>query len=243
MTRRGRLRARVLDTKDLGAALAEDMYRLYARYYAGCSRALFLSDLETKDHCLLLEDGTGILRGFTTLAVGRHRLDGRDMGSLFSGDTVIHHEYWGEQTLPRAWCELAGRIKARQPDLPLYWFLIVKGHRTYRYLKVFSHAYYPAPGRATPPQARRIMDFLARERFGEWYDASSGVIRFTESRGHLRPEWAALEEAGRNKPEVAFFLERNPGHGQGDELVCLTELDEDNLKRQALQAFRRGLET
>ena len=27
-------------------------------------------------------------------------------------------------------------------------------------------------------------------------------------------------------PHVAFFLERNPGFVQGDELVCLTKIDE-----------------
>ena len=34
-----------------------------------------------------------------------------------------------------------------------------------------------------------------------------------------------------NDPHVAFFLKRNPGHGDGDELVCLTELSDDNLTR------------
>ncbi|WP_419650260.1 hypothetical protein [Thiolapillus sp.] len=152
-------------------------------------------------------------------------------------------QFWGEQTLPRAWCRFAGHLKAQEPQLPLYWLLIVKGHRTYRYLKVFSRRYFPAVNCQTPEPVRRIMDCLAQERFGQCYDATTGVIHFPGSRGYLKPEWAALDDNKQGKPEVAFFLEKNPGHGQGDELVCLTELVESNLKRQALQAFCRGMET
>ncbi|WP_456444550.1 hypothetical protein [Thiolapillus sp.] len=237
------LSARVLSVAQLESALAERMYRLFARYYGGGSQSMFLEDLQAKDYCLLLENERKQLCGFTTLAVCEHQVEGKPLRSLFSGDTIIHHEYWGSQVLPRAWCQLAGSIKSQAPDLPLYWFLIVKGHRTYRYLKLFSREYHPAPDRPVPAALRTLMDFLARERFGECYDSESGVIRFPRSRGYLRPEWEALDVANRNKPDVAFFLEKNPGHGRGDELVCLTELDEKNLKRQALQAFLGGLKT
>ncbi len=232
--------ARVLSVALLDGALAERMYRLFARYYGGSSQAMFLEDLQAKDYCLLLENDRNQLCGFTTLAVSEHQVEGKRLRSLFSGDTIIHHEYWGSQALPQAWCQLAGSIKSQAPELPLYWFLIVKGHRTYRYLKLFSRTYYPAPGWSTPAPQQRIMDFLARDRFGKCYDPERGVIRFPQSRGYLRPEWVALDRAHKNKPEVAFFLEKNPGHGRGDELVCLTELDEKNLKRQALQAFLGG---
>ena len=237
-----RLAAHVLSVSDLGTAYAESMYRLYATYYAGGSRSLFMQDLSLKDYCILLQDEQQVVRGFTTLAVSDHVISGRRLRSLFSGDTVIQHQYWGEQTLPRAWCRFAGHIKAQEPQLPLYWLLIVKGHRTYRYLKVFSRRYFPAVNRRTPESVRHIMASLAQERFGQCYDAKTGVIRFPESRGYLKPEWAALDNNKQGKPEVAFFLEKNPGHGQGDELVCLTELEENNLKRQALQAFCRGME-
>jgi hypothetical protein len=36
---------------------------------------------------------------------------------------------------------------------------------------------------------------------------------------------------------------KNPVRGRGDELVCLTERNENNLERQALLAFRRGMKT
>jgi hypothetical protein len=40
-------------------------------------------------------------------------------------------------------------------------------------------------------------------------------------------------------PDVAFFLEANPGHAMGDELACLAEISERNLTPAALRAMRR----
>jgi hypothetical protein len=37
---------------------------------------------------------------------------------------------------------------------------------------------------------------------------------------------------------VAFFLEKNPGHGQGDELVCLAEVSPTNLTRAGLRLWQ-----
>ncbi len=56
----------------------------------------------------------------------------------------------------------------------------------------------------------------------------TGVVRFTRPqvlRDHLR---GISNERLRN-PHVAFFAQRNPGHGNGDELVCITELGPGNL--------------
>jgi hypothetical protein len=42
---------------------------------------------------------------------------------------------------------------------------------------------------------------------------------------------------------VQYFLQRNPGHAEGDELACLTELDDANLNaagRRMVRAGQRG---
>ena len=72
--------------------------------------------------------------------------------------------------------------------------------------------------------ARRSWTQLARQRFGDAFDAGArrGVVSAV-----ARPPEAGLggDRAGRGgAPDVAFFLRRNPGYAAGDELVCLTEL-------------------
>jgi hypothetical protein len=76
--------------------------------------------------------------------------------------------------------------------------------------------------------------------FGDAWKPDEGVIRFPASHGHLRGDIAASSQERRHNPWVRFFLGRNPGYADGEELVCLTEMRADNLRRGALAAFREG---
>lgn len=235
------LTATETDVDDLGASEIHNMYHLYGQYYESTSLELFTRDLSAKDQAILLFDRDRILRGFSSLAVLEGTVKDQVCQIIFSGDTIIDHRYWGEQTLPFTWIRLAGKIKARSPELPLYWFLIVKGHRTYRYLPAFSRNYYPIWSSPTPPETKAWIDRLATMRFGKHYDSASGLVRFPSSRGQLRGDWACVPEEDLRRPEVRFFLEQNPGYANGHELVCLTELHESNLKPLARRLFIQGM--
>jgi hypothetical protein len=238
MTARSSLIApQAVEVATLDAAQHEAMYALYARYYDAASRERFLSDLADKRYVVLLHDQAHALQGFSTLAEYQREFDGRTIGVLFSGDTIVDTQHWGQQALAFAWLRLAGRLKARAPERPLYWFLISKGHRTYRFLSAFARQFWPAFDRPTPSRIQALMNALARERFGDDFDAATGVIRFAESRGHLREPFAEVSAAHRRLPEVAFFLARNPGYTRGDELVCLCELAADKLQPLGRRIF------
>ncbi|MGH9719068.1 MAG: hypothetical protein ACRD8O_02565 [Bryobacteraceae bacterium] len=214
-----------------------EMFRLYETYFESTSEAIFSEDLASKHSAIVLFDATERIQGFSTLEL----IEFEGGRAIFSGDTIVNHEFWGEQTLPVAWCRYAGQIKARHKEEPLYWFLISKGYRTYRYLPLFAHAYHPSWRSPTPPETQRLMDALARRKFGKCYIPAKGVVRFPKSRGQLRESWAGISPVLRTKPEVRFFLERNPGYRRGDELVCLTELSEANMRSFARMAFAEGM--
>lgn len=216
------------------------MFDLYNRYYDATSRPLFEADLRNKDYVVTLREPSGALAGFSTLAVMAAEIGGKPLRAIYSGDTIIDHAHWGRQALAFTWIRFAGTVKAWAPDLPLYWFLIVKGHRTYRYLSAFSVDFFPRWDRPTPVDVRDVMDHLARRRFSDAYDTTRGVVSFPCSRGHLKPEWALVEETEAARPDVAFFLRSNPGYARGDELVCLTELASDNLRPLARRVFEQG---
>jgi hypothetical protein len=216
------------------------MFDLYDKYYAATSRPLFEADLRSKDFVVTLREPSGALAGFSTLAVLTAEIGGERLRAIYSGDTIIDHAHWGTQALAFTWIRFAGTIKAWAPEQPLYWFLIVKGHRTYRYLSAFSVDFFPRWDTPTPARTRAVMDALARARFAGDYDASRGVVSFPQSRGHLKPQWAAIEPDEAARPDVAFFLRSNPGYGRGDELVCLTELASDNLRPLARRVFDQG---
>jgi hypothetical protein len=213
------------------------MWNLYRRFYAGTHRALFDADLAAKDSLLLLRDEAGDIQGFSTIAVGITELDGRAIRYVFSGDTIVSREFWGSQALAFSWLRYVGELKRQQPDLPLYWFLIVKGHRTFRYLPTFAREFYPHWERDTPESHSALMRKLAEERFGDAFDAASGLIRYPESHGHLANGYAEANEREAAREDVSFFLRRNPGYRDGHELVCLCELARENLRPLARRLF------
>ena len=188
----------------------------------------------------MLHDEAGAVVGFSSLAILNLEIDGRRLRAIYSGDTIIDRPHWGTQALAFAWLRFAGAVKAQVRDLPLYWFLIVKGHRTYRYLSAFSIDFYPHWQLPTPAWAQSVMTGLARRRFNDAYDAERGVVSFPQSRGHLKPAWAAIESEEASRPDVAFFLQSNPAYMRGDELMCLTELSSGNLRPLARRVFEQG---
>jgi hypothetical protein len=229
------------------AALKDDdvasMTHLFDRYYESTTPTQFTKDLASKTHVIELRDG-GALCGFSTLSV--YELDtvqGQPgpITVMFSGDTIIDRAYWGEQALALAFCRFAGTIKATRPDRPLYWLLIAMGHRTYRYLHLFARSYYPRPGDSPSSALANLAGDVARRRFGNAYDHAQGLVRFGAAATRLRAQWHGERVARRPSPAISYFLERNPQHALGDELVCLCELEASNLRSFALKAFREGM--
>lgn len=231
----------ITPVESLGEQTVSEMYALYRRYYDGTSDSLFRGDLAEKDLVVLLRDEAARIQGFSTTVVTEHMFEGSRLRAFFSGDTVVDEQYWGQQTLSTAWFKLTGGIKAADPGSPLYWFLLVKGHRTYRYLRAFFNVFSPAYDRETLPREKALMDMLARDRFAEAYDSERGLISFPTSHGHLDSSLADIPAKDRKRPDVVYFLERNPGYVRGDELVCLTELVSDNLKPLARRLFEEGM--
>lgn len=215
----------------------DGMHELMTAHYEAVSRERFDKDLSAKDEVLLLHDAEATLRGFTTIVWNpTGRIDEGDI--LFSGDTIIDQRCWGTQELVRAFCRRAGEWKTAS-ERPLFWFLISKGHRTYMYLPLFARRFFPHPD-VVEAGWETLAGKVAAEMFGDCWKPSEGVIRFSASQGRLREELVAERV---KSPWVQYFLERNPGHLHGEELVCLTEMDDSNLRRVALAAFREGLQS
>ncbi|MBL8575023.1 MAG: hypothetical protein JNM13_15215 [Hyphomicrobiaceae bacterium] len=234
------LEATVEDVGGLDEATRRRMYALFQRYYDATSEPRFLADLADKHRVVLINDETGRLCGFSTLAIDRLEHQGRPLLVVFSGDTIIDRAHWGSQVFAHAWIREIGRIAATAPDLPLYWLLIVKGHRTYRYLPTFGLTFVPDWRRPDDPALDALKHALASRRFGPAYDPARGIVSFDRSRGHLAAEWAMPGEREARRADVRFFLARNPGYVRGDELVCLAALAPDNMRPLTRRLFEAG---
>lgn len=227
-------------TEALDESRLREMYGLLERYYDATTYERFARDLSAKDFALLLLDKRQYLRGFSTLEIRRTHVEGLEILVAFSGDTIIERAFWGTQALAFAWLREIGRASAAAPNLPMFWLLTVKGHRTYRYLPTFGLDFTPdwrAPENAMLAEMKHA---LASARFGTAYNRETGVVTFPSSLGHLASDWAAPDERERKRADVQFFLTKNPRYAQGDELVCLCRLSEDNMRPIARRLFRQG---
>jgi hypothetical protein len=212
------------------------MFALIDSHFEGVSADVFERDLDEKDWVLrIVRDGS--LVGFSTLQAYAATHEGRSINVIYSGDTVVAQEAWGTPVLARGWIALVRAIQASRPDEPWYWLLLSSGFRTYRFLPVFWREFWPRhdaePGEAT----KRMLSALARARFDGCYDEQAGVVRFPRPQ-RLRSHLAGIPEGRETDLHVRFFLERNPGHARGDELVCLTSLGDGNLTAAGLRMVR-----
>ena len=125
----------------------------------------------------------------------------------------------------------------------MFWFLISKGYRTYLYLPLFFHEFYPRVDAPTPPFERELIATLGTLKYPGDFNPATGVIEFDESHGHLQPMLADTPGHRREHPHVRFFLEANPGFARGNELVCVTEISPANMRGLARRMLREGAQT
>ena len=217
----------LLERRALGSDEIEEMYRIFSTHFDRVSESRFRADLAAKDWVIRIRDKSQLL-GFTSVRLLRLTANGKPLDLIYSGDTIIKPEARSTTLLARTWINSVRRIAERCGNPDLHWLLLVSGFRTYRLLPVFWKEFYPSFRGDTPADVRSTMSTLAASLFGADYLPEAGVVRFKEPQP-LRPELAYIPDNRLGDPHVRFFANANPGHSQGDELVCWARLSEENL--------------
>lgn len=228
----------IAHTADLAPRDMGEMYALMRAYFADVGRRSFEEDLYEKPWVLLLRDrDVGTIHGFSTLCLMEETVQATPVSAIFSGDTIIDRPYWGSLEMERVWLHFVFARIAEHPQRRWFWFLICKGYRTYRFLPVFFHHYYPSP-EATPGFERAVLRQLGRQRFADRFNPRTSVIRCPDDY-RLRPGVGDIGPRELQDSRIAFFQRCNPGWAAGDELACLAEISLDNLKGMAHRLLGR----
>lgn len=217
----------------------EKMFILMDRIYANMRRDSFEADLDRKQWVIRLEEpATNRLVGFSTQTMLEVSVAGKTIKALFSGDTVVEREHWGDTALASCWGKFAIQLIDQEQTSPLYWFLISKGFRTYRYLPLFFREYFPNYRSATPEETLHVLNALGSHIAPDQYDSQSQIIYARTRKEYVRPEFN--DAATRALPDchVRYFLQRNPRHDRGDELCCLAPLNRENFTPVAWRMIR-----
>lgn len=245
----GRLFGRLVDVVDVPDSQLQQMYGIFERYYDNVSWPSFRKDFREKSRVILLFDRrTGLLQGFTTLKTFRSVVQGEEVAGLFSGDTVVEREYWGQPALRATffkamlvtWWENLLESKGRRP---FYWFLISKGYKTYLLLTNNFHTHWPRYNVPMPDREREIMRTFANSLYPgrvnerELKTFSRGrnisdersidralVLPFDDGAPCLREEVAPIRHDLLTNPKIRFFQIANPGWEEGHELCCLAPI-------------------
>lgn len=228
---KAKIECMTLAIDELTAEEVRQMYHLFEQYYDAVSFETFTRDLYKKDKVLVARDHEkGKFAGFTTVKIMKvpFEWNGRTKYAtgIFSGDTIVSPEYWGQRIMNAAFAAMVFKEKCKRPFSPLYWFLISKGYKTYLLLTNNFDEYYPNLNVPTPPKIQKIIDSYATQLYPENYDPEAGLLRFEQSQGNLKNTVAPIDdELMDSQPNVAFFQAKNPDWQKGNELVCLGVVD------------------
>lgn len=212
---------------ELSLADRAEMFCLLSQYFDGVTHQQFVRDLAEKNWVVEIRQQQRLV-GFSTLLVQEEKFEGRTVTAIYSGDTIMAPAARGTTALARTWIAAVNWLRAQSPSRPCYWLLLTSGFRTYRFLPVFWQEFFPRCETPTPPGQQRLLAYLASRRYGRKYEAAQGIVRFPHPQ-KLREALDVLPAGRTSKLHVAFFLSRNPGHADGDELACLTEIHTGNL--------------
>lgn len=231
-----RLLSSIVPVEALSVDEVNSMYELLVESFDNVKREIFEFDLKDKQLAIILrEQKTSRLVGFSTQKFFDHTWDNQPVRIVFSGDTIISKAFWGSLELSLSWGEMMLAFLEKDPEIPLYWMLISKGFRTYRFLPTFFLEYYPCSKNLTPERVITLMNSIGERLFQSHYDSNFRLIRNFSNSYYLKEDLAVIPEFCLEKEEIKFFLEKNPLFSRGDELVCLAQFATDNLKSSYLK--------
>jgi len=225
------MNSKLISTRDLSPLDIEEMFALLNNHFEGVKRDVFNNDLDSKNWVILIKDEqTNELKGFSTLLMYDTFFKGENISIVFSGDTIVDPSAWSSSALSTGWISSINKLRREYCKGKLYWLLISGGYRTYRFLPLFWKEFYPRYDAIIPESILCLMQDLSVKRFGENYNIKTGIVRF--SHPHiLRDGLHGIPAQRLRDPHIQFFQTLNPGHLNGDELVCFTEICEENLTR------------
>lgn len=217
----------VVDVKTFTDKDINEMYALMAEFYDNIQKDIFIQDLYDKEYCIILKDEDAKIQGFSTQKILHFPVDGKEVNGLFSGDTIVHKQHWGSLEGIRTVLTFGLECGKRYENF--YWFLIVKGYKTYKILPTFFKEFYPNYREKTPTLMQKCIDSFGEYFYPNEYNKLSGIIEYTKTKDILKDGVADITERRMKDHDIRFFCEKNPHHLKGNDMICITRLHKDTI--------------
>lgn len=238
----------VVDPDRLGvherAALVEELFAVHQQVFAGATQDEFaryvLGDTGDHNRILKLHGPGGAVVGFMALHIHHTRVAGRPLAVFRAAAGIQRHYRGSASTLGFAIREFL-RFKLRHPlRTACYFGALIHPSSHGLFDRWYGDRMWPNATRSTPPGTLALLNVLG-DHFGmRRVDDTRPLVRDvvwrtrdTEVEAHY---WRTCD-----RPSVRFFLEQNPGYGQGQGLLVLLPLRVDWIVAIALRLMARSL--
>jgi len=163
---------------------------------------------------------------------------GRKLVAIHTSHVLLHEEYRGRNLIQRVGFNTFVETRLRYPLRPIYWFFDTFSYKSYLLLPRNFKEYWPRYDLETPPWERALIDHLATDVYRSAWRAERGIV-MRSGQKRLQPDAAPLDRQMINTPELEFFSRTNPGHAEGDMLICLCPLHAENWFTAGMRALKR----
>jgi hypothetical protein len=178
------------------------------------------------------------LIGMASIDVYPISFQGRRLVIIYTTHVLLRQEYRGHNLIQRLGARVFLKTWLRFPFRSIYWFFDTFSYKSYLLLPRNFREFWPRLERKMPERERALMDQLAVEHYGNAWRPKFGTVA-RSGRKRLRPDAAPLNRNVPLTPELRFFSTTNPGHAEGDMLVCLCPLTLSNWFSVGVRAFQR----
>ncbi|WPB73282.1 cyclic nucleotide-binding domain-containing protein [Archangium violaceum] len=223
--------------------LIDSLYAVHRRIFDGVGRESFARYVvESKaEHTWLLvhKNEAEEVVGYFALHIFEKQLGGEPL-AVFRAEAGLLREYRGGNVTARFWTEWVLRYVLKHPGRRVFYMGSLVHPSSYWLIAQHCREVWPRREQETPPELLAFMDTLATEFGLEKVHPAWPLVREvgwrTRETEVEREYWAHCD-----KPEVRYFLEANPGYGEGHGLVTLVPITLGNLRNIARSLLTKRL--
>ena len=199
----------------------DEIWTLTAEFF-DVERPYAEAELRKRQSVALIRMNDALL-GMASIDIYPARFRGRGIAVISTTHVLLRENWRGRNLLQRLGFRTFLATRLRYPFRPIYWFFETFSYKSYLLLPRNFAEYWPRHEQPTPEAAAALIDQLASQTYGPaWRPARGIAVRSGQQR--LREHASPLAPGVDAGPDVEFFARVNPGHAEGDMLVCLCPL-------------------
>ena len=223
-------------TRDLSSRDWDDIWALTDEFY-DVEREYAEAELRKRERIALFRMN-GALLGMASITIYAEKFRGRRVAVINTSHVLIRENWRGRNLLQKLGFRTFLATRLRFPLRPIYWFFDTFSYKSYLLLPRNFRRFWPRHDEPTPEPHTALIDQLATHLYGPAWRPSRGIaVRSGQKR--LRAATAPLALTADSSPDLRCFAAANPGHAEGDMLVCLCPLTFGNWLSVARRALAR----